>query len=219
MKAKTGGRRRRIGQALHHDERRLLTVALELLRKEKPVLPPAKPPAKPSGPGGLRAPGSASGGGKLICGGRDGEARPSAGLRPAGMTASARDAAEQTLLESPAQKSLRKPGALGGKSMHLSVVEGEDKGASFDVTGVGTYTIGRKECDIVLNDEKVSRKHASIIVVSGEQYAVADLASRNGTFVNGIRLTRRNLQHNDLVRIGNTTLRFTVFDGPVRVES
>lgn len=171
---------------------------LGLLRKESPA-PPAKPPAKPSNPGGLRTPGTTSGGSKMIC-------------------LSASEAADQTLLETPAQKTLRKPGALGGKSMHLTVVEGEDKGASFDVTGVGTYTIGRKECDVVLNDEKVSRKHASIIVVSGEQYAVADLASRNGTFVNGVRLTRRNLTHNDLVRVGNTTLRFTVFDGPVPLE-
>jgi len=219
MKAKTGGRTGRNGNARHQDPRRLREVALELLRKEKPVLPPVKPPAKPSGPGGLRTPGSATGGGKLICGGRDGDGHPSAGIHGAGMSAAARDAAEQTLLESPAQKALRKPGALGGKSMHVSVIEGEDKGTSFDVTGVGTYTIGRKECDIILNDEKVSRKHASIIVVSGDQYAVTDLASRNGTFVNGVRLTRRNLQHNDLIRIGNTTLRFTVFDGPVQLNS
>ncbi|HEU4400514.1 MAG TPA: FHA domain-containing protein [Candidatus Polarisedimenticolia bacterium] len=169
-----------------------------LIRKEKP-LPDPRPPVQPPAPGGVKTPGNSGSPGKMIC--------------------LAADVIEQTVLESQAQKSLRKPGALGGKSMHVTVVEGEDKGTSFDVTGVGTYTIGRKECDIVLNDEKVSRKHASIVVISGEQYAVTDLASRNGTFVNGVRLTRRNLQHNDLIRIGNTTLRFTVFDGPVAVKS
>ena len=113
---------------------------------------------------------------------------------------------------------LRKPSALGGKSIHVTVIEGYMKGRSFDVTGIGTYTIGRKECDIVLEDEKVSRKHASIVIIQQGKYAVQDLASRNGTFVNGVRLTRRDLRHNDLIRVGNTTVRFTVFDGPVPVE-
>jgi len=151
------------------------------------------------------------------------------GLRVAEGTAGARGvllsgaggvgAVDQTALESPAERMLRKPSALGGKSIYLTVIEGDLKGKSFDVTGIGTYTIGRKECDIVLDDEKVSRKHASVVIIREGQYAVQDLASRNGTFVNGVRLTRRNVQHNDLIRVGNTTLRFTVFDGPVPVET
>ena len=128
-------------------------------------------------------------------------------------------AVDETALESPAQRVLRKPSALGGKSIYLTVIEGDLKGKSFDITGIGTYTIGRKECDIVLDDDKVSRKHASVVIIREGQYAVQDLASRNGTFVNGVRLTRRNVQHNDLIRVGDTTLRFTVFDGPVPVET
>jgi hypothetical protein len=128
-------------------------------------------------------------------------------------------AVDETALESPVGRVLRRPSALGGKSIYLTVIEGDLKGKSFDITGIGTYTIGRKECDIVLDDEKVSRKHASVVIIREGQYAVQDLASRNGTFVNGVRLTRRNVQHNDLVRVGNTTLRFTVFDGPVPVET
>jgi len=133
--------------------------------------------------------------------------------------AAAGKAFDETALETPAQKTLRKPSALGGKSIHLMVMEGRDKGRSFDITGIGTYTIGRTECDVILEDDKISRKHASVVIIRQDQYAVNDLASRNGTFINGARLTRRNLQHNDLIRVGNTTLRFTVFDGPVPVES
>ena len=182
-----------------------------LIRKEKP-LPPSKPPARPPAPGGINAPGGATTVGGMIC--------PGTGDRRRTAASPARDGAiDQTALESPAERMLRKPAALGGKSIFLTVIEGDLKGRSFDVTGIGSYTIGRKECDIVLEDEKVSRKHASIIIVREGQYAVQDLASRNGTFVNGIRLTRRNLQHNDLIRVGNTTLRFTVFDGPVPVEA
>jgi len=183
---------------------------IEMIRKEKPV-PGPRPPARPPSPKGVQVPGRGGTSGGMSCPGTSGENRPR-------RDAQAAEAAEQTVMESAAGKVLRKPSHLGGKSIHLTVVEGEDKGKTFDITGLGTYTIGRKECDIVLNDEKASRKHASIIIAREDQFAVADLASKNGTFVNGVRLTRRNLQHNDLVRVGNSTLRFTVFNGPVPVE-
>ena len=186
-----------------------------LIRKEQP-LPPSKPPVRPPSPGGTKAPGGSTGGGSMICPGADGSRRPAA--RAATPPSGGAGAIDETALESPVQKVLRRPSALGGKSVYLTVIEGDLKGKSFDITGVGTYTIGRKDCDIILDDEKVSRKHASVIIVQADRYSVQDLASRNGTFVNGVRLTRRNIQHNDLIRIGNSTLRFTVFDGPVPVE-
>jgi hypothetical protein len=207
-----------------------------LIRKEMP-LPPSKPPVRPPPSGGINAPGGSAGSGSMICPGSGGSRRPAARARAArpgaalAVSAGARLAAsagtllaggagaiDETALESSAQKILRRPSALGGKSIYLTVIEGDLKGKSFDITGVGTHTIGRRDCDIVLDDEKVSRKHASIIIVQADRYAVQDLASRNGTFVNGVRLSRRNIQHNDLIRIGDTTLRFTVFDGPVPVE-
>ncbi len=198
-----------------------------LIRKEMPR-PPSKPPVRPPPSGGINAPGGSTGSGSMICPGAGDARRPAAsriGQAAARLAASAgtllaggAGAIDETALESSAQKVLRKPSALGGKSIYLTVIEGDLKGKSFDITGIGTHTIGRRDCDIVLDDEKVSRKHASIIVVQADKYAVQDLASRNGTFVNGVRLSRRNIQHNDLIRIGNTTLRFTVFDGPVPVE-
>lgn len=176
--------------------RRIDDSAIHLIRKEKPQ-PRPKPPTPQPAPGGMQAPGTSNTPGRMICA----------------------DIAESTILESKAQQALRRPSALGGKSIHIMVVEGDSKGQAYDITGIGTYTIGRKECDIIIEDEKVSRKHASIVIARAGQYAVSDLASRNGTFVNGVRLSRRNVQHNDLIRVGDTTLRFTVFDGPVPVES
>src|SRR5213593_2346431 len=184
---------------------------VQALRKEKP-LPPPKPPARPPAPGGISAPGNGGAPGGLVCPGT------AEGTRRAAAPPRRGEALEETALETPASEVLRQPSALGGKSIHLTVVEGDSKGRSFDITGLGAYTIGRSGCDIVLDDERISRKHASVTIIREKQYAVTDLASKNGTYVNGIRLTRRNLQHNDLIRVGNTTLRFTVFDGPVPVE-
>jgi hypothetical protein len=212
------------------------TRTIRAIRKEKP-LPRPKPPARPPAPSGVHVPGGDSGTG-MVCPGSGGSGRVAGAApgavtgtrtppadRPASATGMAPaaflrggDAIEETVIDAPVQKVLRKPSALGGKSIHLQVVEGEMRGRSFDLTGLGTYVIGRKGCDIVVEDEKVSRKHASIVIARQGQYLVQDLASKNGTFVNGVRLSRRNLAHNDVIRVGNTTFRFTVFDGPVPVD-
>lgn len=57
----------------------------------------------------------------------------------------------------------------------------------YDITAV-TSTIGRSpQNEIVINDPEMSRRHAQI-VQQGEIFAVSDLGSTNGTFVNGQRL-------------------------------
>jgi pSer/pThr/pTyr-binding forkhead associated (FHA) protein len=51
-----------------------------------------------------------------------------------------------------------------------------------------SYTIGREPSnDIPINDSEISRKHARVSR-QGDNYAVEDLGSTNGTFVNGQRL-------------------------------
>lgn len=46
-----------------------------------------------------------------------------------------------------------------------------------------TITIGRVECDIIISDSSISRKHATISLVNG-QYVYNDI-SKNGTTING----------------------------------
>jgi len=63
--------------------------------------------------------------------------------------------------------------------------------------------IGRDEgVDIVIATPAVSRRHARLMV-EGDGYAIEDLGSSNGTFVNDDRLIgRRTLQHGDRIRLG-----------------
>ena len=71
----------------------------------------------------------------------------------------------------------------------------------------GTVTIGRSECDIVLDDDQVSRRHATVWA-TGAGIEVEDLGSRNGTRVNGAEIQSRHpLQEGDIVEIGNVELR------------
>jgi pSer/pThr/pTyr-binding forkhead associated (FHA) protein len=68
--------------------------------------------------------------------------------------------------------------------------------------------IGRDPTNqIVINDPSVSREHAAIVAV-GNDHILKDLASVNGTFVNGTRMRRRILQHGDVVEFGAFNLRY-----------
>jgi hypothetical protein len=60
---------------------------------------------------------------------------------------------------------------------------------------------------IVVDDASVSREHAAVIPV-GNDHILEDLASANGTFVNGKRLRRRILQHGDVIELGSFHLRY-----------
>lgn len=50
--------------------------------------------------------------------------------------------------------------------------------------------IGRDaDCDIVINDRQVSRQHARLIVGESQEIQIEDQDSKNGTYVNGKRIT------------------------------
>ena len=69
-------------------------------------------------------------------------------------------------------------------------------------------TIGRDSHNrIVVDDASVSREHAAITPV-GNDHILEDLASANGTFVNGKRFARRILQHGDVIDLGRFHLRY-----------
>src|SRR5436305_12344977 len=59
------------------------------------------------------------------------------------------------------------------------------------------FSVGRKvDKDLVIADPRVSRDHALITSEEGAIY-VCDQGSKHGTFVNGQRVERQQLQRND----------------------
>src|SRR5579875_1099549 len=70
--------------------------------------------------------------------------------------------------------------------------------------------IGRDRAnDLCLTDAGVSRQHC-VIDRTDEGCQISDLASHNGTFVNGQPVTRTMLHHGDAIRIGGSEYIFLV---------
>lgn len=70
----------------------------------------------------------------------------------------------------------------------------------------GKTTIGRTEDnDIAILDKGLSRLHAEIHAV-GDRLEVIDQASRNGTYVNGVRVKRQVVRPGDVLRLGGVEL-------------
>ena len=72
----------------------------------------------------------------------------------------------------------------------------------------GPVLIGRQAgATLKIGNASVSRRHA-VIEKEGDRFVIADLGSRNGTFVNDVPVRRRELQHGDRVRIGESQFFF-----------
>ena len=69
--------------------------------------------------------------------------------------------------------------------------------------------IGRsRDCDVVLSDQNVSRRHAEVRP-SGGKWIVKDLGSTNGVKVNGRRITGpQSLKPGDTIELGTSTISF-----------
>jgi hypothetical protein len=68
---------------------------------------------------------------------------------------------------------------------------------------IGINTLGRApDCDVIIEDGCISRRHCVILVHTGSHCEVHDVASKNGTFLNGAKLARPSpLQAGDEIQM------------------
>jgi tetratricopeptide (TPR) repeat protein len=93
------------------------------------------------------------------------------------------------------------------KGCRLIVVAGPDLGVEWAFKKP-EVVIGRdEECDLQMSDIAVSRRHAKI-ALDRDRFVLHDFGSGNGTFLNGVRVTRETLASGDEIIIGERTLRF-----------
>ena len=90
----------------------------------------------------------------------------------------------------------------------LVIISGPDKGRSFSIAEGQKLVIGRGEGSTTkLRDPTVSRTHCQVEVEAG-RCRLTNLGTASSTLVNGRRITSHDLQPGDLIRIGDTELRF-----------
>jgi pSer/pThr/pTyr-binding forkhead associated (FHA) protein len=105
---------------------------------------------------------------------------------------------------------------VSGGRLHVS-----DGGEEFEVQLADERIVfGRlPECGVVLEDAGVSREHAAL-EPEGGGWAIVDLGSRNGTFVNDQPVERRRVRPGDRIRIGpGVTVELLGGVGATRAES
>jgi hypothetical protein len=72
-----------------------------------------------------------------------------------------------------------------------------------------TFGRDKKQVDYALDHATVSRQHIKIYY-SDYKYFIMDLGSSNGTFLNGFKISKSQLNHGDLINIGEITINFYI---------
>jgi diguanylate cyclase (GGDEF)-like protein len=90
---------------------------------------------------------------------------------------------------------------------YIVIIYGDELGKRVPV-GTAPIEAGRSStCDIALDHESVSRRHARISW-TGTGYRLEDLGSTNGTYVNDTLIRQHELTDGDIIRVGRTILKF-----------
>ena len=93
------------------------------------------------------------------------------------------------------------PGTLAAGSASLVVVDPNGHRTRVPIEPL-PFRIGRQpENELIVRDSRVSRTHAKI-AVEDAQYILEDCSSLHGTYVNGKRITRHELQNSDKIEFG-----------------
>jgi eukaryotic-like serine/threonine-protein kinase len=106
------------------------------------------------------------------------------------------------------RRDLHEPGSSSSIEVSLTVVKGPHAGARFAFSGHDTFLVGRSPSAhfrLAQKDKAFSRYHF-LIEVNPPRCRIMDMASTNGTFVNGRRVIMADLEPGDTIRGGRTTM-------------
>jgi transcriptional regulator with GAF, ATPase, and Fis domain len=92
------------------------------------------------------------------------------------------------------------------------------KGMTLALTG-DEISVGRDPSNQLWTaDSAMSRRHCTIVKQEDGQFLLRDLGGRNGTRVNGEKIEKRELCHQDQISVGNSTLIFLLGDDDAVAE-
>lgn len=86
---------------------------------------------------------------------------------------------------------------------------------SYSITGEAEFVVNKPvilvgrdiNCDIIIDDLNVSRKHFFIKYIN-KSYIIADNNSTNGISLNGKKINEATLKHNDIIELGPVRIKF-----------
>jgi diguanylate cyclase (GGDEF)-like protein len=119
-------------------------------------------------------------------------------------TPDGKDSSERTIIT---ERKLAASENLADHEAYLVVIYGEELGKRIPLGELPVEAGRSTKCDIPIDHESVSRKHAAIWW-TGKGYRVKDLGSTNGTYVNDEQITDHSLQDGDQIKVGRTILKF-----------
>lgn len=101
-------------------------------------------------------------------------------------------------------------------NLRLRVVGGPDIGRTFEFVDRVRLLAGRApDAHVRVQRDAAFSRHHYIIELDGDRACVRDLASRHGTFVNGLRVDEADLHPGDEIKGGGTTVRVEVIGNDV----
>ena len=105
---------------------------------------------------------------------------------------------------------------LRSRVIRVEVVEGPATGTTASLPGPSARIGSARDCDLVIADPTVSRHHITL-AVDDHGVRVTDARSRNGTWVDGLRVFDALARGDSSIKIGGTTLRLLLTDDMVDV--
>ncbi len=91
----------------------------------------------------------------------------------------------------------------------LAVIAGSQAGTVFPVTSPRVFLGRGTTMDVQLKDSEVSRRHA-MLEIRDERATLVDLGATNGTYVDGERIDRIEVENHMEFTLGSTTLMLIV---------
>src|SRR5215471_12067354 len=98
------------------------------------------------------------------------------------------------------------------------VIQGPDRGEGVALRDRPIWVGSSPQCDLVLSDKAVSRKHL-LAEPAGQEAVLKDQGSTNGSYVGGSRFKEITVGYGAEVRLGRTVLKYLPEEVPVEPEA
>ena len=105
---------------------------------------------------------------------------------------------------------------MRSRVIRVEIVDGPAAGTTKDLAGPSARIGSARDCDLVVADPTVSRHHVTL-AVDDRGVRVTDAQSRNGTWVDGMRVFDAIARADSSIKIGGTTLRLLLTDDVIDV--